>query len=112
MTTVFIFTDTQEDFSYGWKCPACGHTVDPMGTLGSREHGRCRSCGADSSRSLTTASETPAFRSPLPHTKELDKVLEALGIPRVVAMPKRDPEDQILRDEEGEPYANDWKPQP
>jgi hypothetical protein len=85
-----VFVDPQEDF-YGWMCPACGHTVDPLGVLGTTEHGRCRSCGLDSSRS--TVPESVPLSIPKP--------------PDLV-----DPEDQILRDEEGEPFANDWKPQP
>ncbi len=73
--------------AYGWGCPACGHTVDPLGCLGTREHGRCRSCGLDSSRSLLIVVADPFPASEV------------------------DPEDQLLLDEEGdEPFANDWKP--
>jgi hypothetical protein len=31
-------------------CPACGGDSYPLGTLGRREHFRCRDCGMDSSR--------------------------------------------------------------
>jgi hypothetical protein len=35
-----------------WTCLACNGEVTSMGVLGNREHGRCRACGADQSRTV------------------------------------------------------------
>lgn len=57
-----IVIDVQQDFSTvdpDWACEACGGTVEELGCLGARQHGRCRSCGLDSSRSTLPVLEDP-----------------------------------------------------
>lgn len=42
-----------------WVCPSCGGPVVEMGTLGNRQHGRCRNCGIDVSRDLGESHQLP-----------------------------------------------------
>ncbi len=70
-----------------WTCQACNGPIVPLGVLGTREHGRCRLCGLNHSRPVAVDGDD-------------------------VGPAQIDPEDLILRDEEGETFNNDWKPRP
>lgn len=75
-----------------WACQVCRGEVFHMGFLGMREHGRCRACGLDQSRStdIPEADLLQPMRFVVP--------AEPPVWPRHMA--PIDPEDQILRDEE------------
>lgn len=50
MDDVDVFDSDEGEESAAWACRACGGVVEPLGKLGIREHGRCRACGAETSR--------------------------------------------------------------
>ena len=49
---VYLDERSGDDYSEPAGCAACGQQVVVIGTLGNRQHFRCRNCGLDQSKEV------------------------------------------------------------